>query len=94
MNLKITAMKTEILIVENINEKTTGMTCFYAEPFVANAIHDAQPFQGVVIIDGTVVKFSFWPTGMDGDIFTTNAVHRLIVKTLVPLYAYAKVKGE
>jgi hypothetical protein len=51
---------------------------------IANCKH----IYGIVIIDGVSVKFSFSPTFMDGNVFTDNPAHRLIVKTLIPVYVY------
>lgn len=79
-------MKIEILIVDNINETCTGMTCFEADNVIWNALKDHEAVQGIVIIDGQVVKFSFSPYFRDGDIFSNNAEHRTIVKYFVPIY--------
>jgi hypothetical protein len=38
------------------------------------------------MIDGVAVKFSFVPYFMDGDIYSTNDDHRMIVRYLIPIY--------
>lgn len=81
-------MKIEILLTDNINEKCTGMSCFEANDYIKKAIVGERPIQGIVIIDGLPIKFSFSAMGMDGDIFTTNENHRILVKYLVPIYVY------
>ena len=89
-------MKIEVIIVDSINERTTGATCFNVDPIISQVIRNQKPFQGIVIIDGVAVKFSFSCAGMDGDIFSTNTKHRTIVKHIVPLYAFNKstILGE
>ena len=81
-------MKIEILLLDNINEKCTGMTCFEAEDYIKKALRDLEGFSGIMIIDNTTVKFSFSCQGMDGDIFSNNDNHRRLVKYLIPIYAY------
>ena len=46
----------------------------------------AKPVKGIVIIDNEVIKFSFSPAGMDGDIFSDNTNHRRLIKYLIPLF--------
>jgi len=85
-------MKIEIILTDSINEQFSDMTCYNAEPYVAKALANTSRIQGICIIDGVAVKFTFYPMGMDGDIFTTNSEHRLIVKTLIPVYVYNKLQ--
>jgi hypothetical protein len=40
------------------------------------------------------VKFTFYPPGMDGAIFSGNSEHRLLIKTLIPVYVYKNLKEE
>ena len=82
-------MKIEVIISSNgINEVCTGMTCFNTPSYVRENINPGNGIQGVVIINGTAVKFSYSILGDDGDIFTSNDSHRLIVKAVVPLYIF------
>jgi hypothetical protein len=82
-------MKIEILILaDRLTEKCTGMTCFETSNHVAKTINDCNHIYGIVIIDDTPVKFSFSPYFMDGDIFTSCAEHRTLIKHLIPLYVY------
>lgn len=83
-------MNIEIIIAE-IAEKSTGMTCFEASKYIIDKINDCQTIRGVMIIDNIPVKFIFSPYFMDGDIFTTNQEHRLIVKYLIPIYVYNNI---
>ena len=83
-------MKIEILLTSTINEKCTGGTCFVASSeYISKEIATEKRICGVVIIDGTTVKFSFSPMGMDGDIFTDDANHRMIIIHVIPLYVLA-----
>lgn len=87
-------MKIEILLVDSINEKCTGGTCFEAPNWLSKEISShCFGIQGIVIIDGSVVKFSFSPTFMDGDIFTSNQEHRLMVKYLIPLWVLEQIRA-
>lgn len=79
-------MKIEVILCDNINEVTTGMTCFEASPYIINNIKDCKGIKGIVMIDGVAVKFSFVPYFMDGDIYSTNDDHRMIVRYLIPIY--------
>lgn len=79
-------MKIEVILCENINEVTTGMTCFEASPYVIKNIQYCKGIKGMVLIDGVAVKFSFVPYFMDGDIYSTNDDHRMIVRYLIPIY--------
>jgi hypothetical protein len=88
-------MKIEIIITENINEQcSTDATCFYAESFIAKALANTSRVNGICIINDTVVKFTFYPPGMDGTIFSSNSEHRLLVKTLIPVYVYKNLREE
>lgn len=80
------------IILADITEKCTGMTCFEAPEYVSKKINDCRAIKGIVVIDKENVKFSFNPYFMDGDIFTTNDAHRLIVKHLIPIYVYNNLK--
>ena len=85
-------MKIEILILKDrLQEKTTGMTCFEASHHIIQAIKNCQHICGIVLIDDTVVKFSFSPYFMDGDIFTDNTEHKLLIRYLIPLYIYNNI---
>lgn len=88
------AMKIEIFILEDIQEKCTGMTCFEASKTVSEAIQKHSAIQGIIIIDCIACKFKFYPFSMDGDIFTDHDEHRHIIKHLIPLYVYNKVKED
>lgn len=85
-------MKIEVILCENINEKCTGMTCFEASPYIGKMIMREKSIQGIMVIDNAVVKFSFSPMGMDGDIFTDVTEHRLLVKYLIPIYVLNNMK--
>lgn len=87
-------MKIEIIITESINEQCSDSTCFYAEPFIAKALTNVSRVNGICIIDDIAVKFTFYPPGMDGYIFSNDAQHRLLVKTLIPVYVYKNYKGD
>ena len=86
-------MKIEVILSEDINEVTTGMTCFEASPYVIKNIQDCKAIKGIVLIDGVAVKFSFSPYFMDGDIYSKNDDHRMIVRYLIPIYVLNK-KGQ
>lgn len=79
-------MKIEILVVDNINEKCSGMTCFEATDLIWKRLADHKHVYGVAIINGEAIKFSFSPYFRDGDIFSNNHVHRTIIKYFVPVY--------
>lgn len=88
-------MKIEIIIAENINEQcVSDATCFYAEPFIAKALTNTSRINGICIINGIAVKFTFYPPGMDGTIFSGNSEHRLLIKTLIPVYVYKNLIEE
>jgi hypothetical protein len=88
-------MKIEIIIAENINEQcVSDATCFYAEPFIAKALANTSRINGICIINGIAVKFTFYPPGMDGLIFSGNSEHRLLIKTLIPVYVYKNLREE
>ena len=88
-------MKIEIIIAENINEQcVSDATCFYAEPFIAKALANTSRVNGICIINGIAVKFTFYPPGMDGAIFSGNSEHRLLIKTLIPVYVYKNLIEE
>jgi hypothetical protein len=88
-------MKIEVILCENINEVTTGMTCFEASLYVINNIRSCKSIKGMVLIDGVAVKFSFSPYFMDGDIYSKNDDHRMIVRYLIPIYVLNnKNKGQ
>lgn len=86
-------MKVEIFITESINENTNDSTCFYAEPFIAKALVNTSRVNGICIINNVAVKFTFYPPGMDGYIFSNKSKHRLLIKTLVPVYVYQNCIG-
>lgn len=81
-------MKIEILLVDNLHERETGMDCFYIPDYMMKKISECNHVRGIVIIDGTTVKFSFSPYFMDGDIYTDHPEHKSLIKTLVPTYVY------
>ena len=85
-------MKIEILVVDNINEKCTGMTCFEATENTWDTLKEHKTVRGIVTIDDTMVKFSFSPYFRDGDIFTDNAQHKILIKYLIPIYFATLVK--
>lgn len=87
-------MKIEIIIAENINEDGNDPTCFYAEPFIAKALANTSRINGICIINGVPVKFTFYPPGMDGKIFSADSQHRLLIKTLIPVYVYKNLREE
>ena len=87
-------MKIEIIITESINEEYSDTTCFNAEPYIAKALTNTSRVNGICIINDIAVKFTFYPPGMNGEIFSSNSQHRLIVKTLIPVYVYKNLKGE
>lgn len=87
-------MKIEIIITENINEQCPDSTCFYAEPFIAKALANTSRINGICIINDIAVKFTFYPPGMDGYIFSNDSQHRLLVKTLIPIYVYKNFKED
>jgi hypothetical protein len=86
-------MKIEILLCESINEQCTNMTCFDASDIIKRAISKQKSIQGIVLINGNAVKFNFSPMGMDGDIFTDVFDYRLIIKELIPLYVFNRMKS-
>lgn len=79
-------MKIEILIVDDINEKCTGMTCFEATDYTWKKLDGCNRVCGVAIINGEAIKFSFNPYFRDGDIFSDNQAYRNIVRYFVPVY--------
>jgi hypothetical protein len=79
-------MKIEILVVDDTHEKCTGMTCFEAKEEIWEILGDHKAVKGIMMIDDVAVKFSFSPYFRDGDIFSTNSAHRLLVKFYVPVY--------
>ena len=85
-------MKIEILVVDDINEKCTGMTCFEATEEIWKVLKDHQSVKGIAIIEGEAVKFSFSPYFRDGDIFSSNHAHRTIIKHFVPVYFASLLK--
>jgi len=87
-------MKIEILTVDNINERCTGMTCFDAQEYIWKQIENRGHIYGIVIIDGETIKFSFSPYFRDGDIFSTNDNHRSIIRHLIPVWYAQKTKKE
>ena len=88
-------MKIEIIIAENINEQCgTDATCFYAEAFIAKALANTSRVNGICIINDVAVKFTFYPPGMDGLIFSNNPEHRLLIKTLIPVYVYKNLRED
>ena len=62
-------------------------TCFEAPSSVKDALEDlhAESIHGILMIDDTAVTFSFNPKACDGDIFTSNSIHRQMVKHFVPI---------
>lgn len=79
-------MKIEILVVDDINEKCTGMTCFEAEEYIWDILEHHNTVKGIAIINDEAVKFSFSPYFRDGDIFSNNQAYRNIIKYLIPVY--------
>lgn len=76
------------IIIADITEKCTGMTCFEAPEYIIKKIDDCTAIKGIIFIDSIPVKFSFSPYFMDGDIFTDNPEHRTLIKHLIPIYMY------
>lgn len=87
-------MKIEVILCSDIDEKCTGMTAFNTSSYVHNKIMHLNGFQGIVLIDNVPVKFSYSTLGDDGDIFTSNLVHRLIVKSIVPLHLFGQLEKD
>jgi len=79
-------MKIEILVVDDINEKCTGMTCFEAKEEIWKLLEDHKHVKGILMVGTEAVKFSFSPYFRDGDIFSSNTAHRLLVRYYVPIY--------
>ena len=87
-------MKIEIMLTDNIHEKTSGSTCFESSSHIRDTIGDCHPIQGIVRIDNEFIKFCFSSMGMDGDIFSNNENNRLIIKYLIPTYVYGLMKEK
>jgi hypothetical protein len=86
-------MKIEIFQVDNLTEEITGLVCFEAPRSIAEKLerHTHSVF-GICIIDNIPVKFYFSPIGLDGDIFTDDHHHRIIIKHLIPVWCVEKFK--
>jgi hypothetical protein len=89
-------MKIEIFQVDNLTEKTTGLECFEAPRSIAAKLHEYDHLThsvfGICIIDNIPVKFYFSPIGLDGDIFTDDHEHRIIIKHLIPIWCLEKFR--
>ena len=84
-------MKTEIIEIayEEFNENLTGGICFESPQFMRTVLAKIGEGKfGVIIINGTPIKYYFSPTGMDGDIYTKDRVLYSLVKVLIPAYYY------
>lgn len=88
-------MKIEIIFCEDIQEECTGMTCYEAEGYISKVIHEYRgDIKGIFTLDKEFSKFSFSPYSMDGDIFSDNPLHRLLIKTMIPIYVYNLMQNK
>ena len=81
-------MKIEFLLVNNIGEQCSQMTAFNVPAHMSKDLQNRGFFQGICIIDTVAVKWCFSGLGHDGDIYTTNEVHRSIIHAMLPLFIY------
>jgi hypothetical protein len=81
-------MKIEFLLVNNIGEQCSQMTAFNVPAHMSKDLQNRGFFQGICIIDTVTVKWCFSGLGHDGDIYTTNEVHRSIIHAMLPLFIY------
>ena len=63
---------------------------FTADKYVHNLIKNEKGIQGLVLIDDVAIKFDYSCLGNDGSISSKNDMHRRIVKSVVPIYAFNK----
>jgi len=64
------------------------MTAFNVPAHMSKDLQNRGFFQGICIIDTVAVKWCFSGLGHDGDIYTTNEVHRSIIHAMLPLFIY------
>ena len=81
-------MKIEFLLVNNIGEQCSQMTAFNVPAHMSKDLQNRGFFQGICIIDTVAVKWCFSGLGHDGDIYTTNEVHRSIIHAMLPIFIY------
>ena len=53
-----------------------------------NDLRNRGFFQGICIIGTVTVKWCFSGLGHDGDIYTTNELHRSIIHAMLPIFIY------
>tara|TARA_R110000850_G_scaffold15005_9_gene47266 strand:- start:1176 stop:1511 length:336 start_codon:yes stop_codon:yes gene_type:complete len=53
-----------------------------------NDLQNRGFFQGICIINTVTVKWCFSGLGHDGDIYTTNELHRSIIHAMLPIFIY------
>ena len=81
-------MKIEFLLVNNIGEQCSQMTSFTVPSHMRNDLQNRGFFQGICIINTVTVKWCFSGLGHDGDIYTTNELHRSIIHAMLPIFIY------
>lgn len=81
-------MKIEFLLVNNIGEQCSQMTAFTVPSHMRNDLRNRGFFQGICIIGTVTVKWCFSGLGHDGDIYTTNELHRSIIHAMLPIFIY------
>ena len=81
-------MKIEFLLVNNIGEQCSQMTAFTVPSHMRNDLRNRGFFQGICIINTVTVKWCFSGLGHDGDIYTTNELHRSIIHAMLPIFIY------
>jgi len=81
-------MKIEFLLVKNIGEQCTQMTAFNVPTHMSKDLSNRGFFQGICIIDTVTVKWAFSGLGHDGDIYTTNEMHRSIIHAMLPIFIF------
>jgi len=86
--LNIINMKIEFLLVNNIGEQCSQMTAFTVPSHMRNDLRNRGFFQGICIIGTVTVKWCFSGLGHDGDIYTTNELHRSIIHAMLPIFIY------
>ena len=81
-------MKIEFLLANNIGEQCSQMTAFTVPSHMRNDLRNRGFFQGICIIGTVTVKWCFSGLGHDGDIYTTNELHRSIIHAMLPIFIY------
>lgn len=81
-------MKIEFLLVKDIGERCTQMTAFNVPTHMKKNLKNRGFFQGICIIDTVPVKWAFSGLSHDGDIFTTNEMHRSIIHAMLPIFIF------